>query len=440
MPLLSCAEAPAPKAAKPKTWLDIQQQQRPKRAKKAQQPLAELSLSRSARLVQQAQHAPRTVNFSDDTVEDDHRAESSQQIPSVQDQLQGTVVMQAEVQIRQFCLPKAADRMPHQKVLDQDASGQAGARSHPQVTETTTTAALHAKHVFASNTDLVPCTPVAAAAHVTQPLSQRTRARPSRLDAAADKADSVKDNEAEAKFRGARNEAQDLRPPHGQQEALNGQLEKPGQYRVSAGQSGQLRAQAGQSGQQSHADDEVPQQEVSYDVYDFDATMHTDEQAAHTGRGKQADLPSPCRPAALPREGGKAAGTQAETRLLRSDSAGQNKLSDQALPVQMCSPGVLGPSPTPHKALHWRGQRISAIPQAAPARPADSDCPSGFAIDPATAFMGLGGLVQAVQGDQGQQTHRNQGPDEGAAGVTKFTEPAAVAEKASGMYSLQLRA
>ena len=425
MPLLLCAEAPAPKAAKPKTWLDIQQQQRPKRAKKAQQPLAELPLSRSAKLAQQAQHAPRTVNVSDDTVEDDHRAESAEQIPVVQNQLQGTVVMRVEVEMRQAS--KAADRMPQQKVLDQDARGQAGARSHSQVTKTTTAAALHAKHAFVSNTDLVPCTPVAAAAHVTQPLSQRTRAQPSRLDTAANNADTAKDNEAVAMFRGALNEAQDLRPPHGHKQALNGQPEKPGQYRVSPGQSGHLRAQARQSGQQSRADDEVPQEGFSYDVYDFDAAMHTDEQAAHAGRSKQADLPSPCRPTTLPREGRKTAGTQAETRLLRSDSAAaaaaaaavvQNKLSDQAMPVQMCSPGVLGPSPTPHKALHWRGQRISAIPQAVPARPVGSDCPSGFAIDPATAFMGLGGLVQAVQGDQGQQSHREQGPDEGAAGGT----------------------
>ncbi len=382
------ADDPAPEPVKPQTWLGIQQLQRkPSRARKPQQLLMELPLPRSASLAQQVQRAPRTAHHSDDTVEDNCGAASARQTILVQQQLQTTVVVRADVQLLQ---PFPA----HENVQPQQAPElEKGA---PAVTSLSAAAGLHAKHLAASKADLVPCTPVAAAAHLMQPLSQCTRSKPTQApqpDAPAQDSDTASEKPGGLPTGGRC--AHTLGP--------------------QAGPSAQQHAQAGQPMQQGTADEAAPQHKADsgFDVYDFDANLaQTDDQVAAAAKGRHLRLPQAQIPAdRSTADRPVAASTYPEVRLLSSSSAAaaaaaaavHSRLPKQAPPEQTGSPGVFGLSPTPHKAFHWRGQKPSAAAEPMAAGPADSGCPSGLAYDPSTAFAGLEGLVQAVQGDQQQQ-------------------------------------
>lgn len=405
------ADDPAPEVAKPQTWLGIQQLQRkPSRARKVQQPLMELPLPRNASLAQQAQRAPRTAHHSDDTVEDNHGAASARQTVLVQRQLQTTVVVHADVQLLQP--PPAHGKVPHQQVLDLGKSAAA-------VTSVSAAAGTHAKRLAASKADVVPCTPVAAAAHVTQPLSQCTRSKPTQApqpDATAHNADTAS--------------------------------EKPSALPVGdslAHKLGQQAKQSGQPMQQDTAGEAVPQQkaDVGIDVYDFDAVLaQTDEQAAEAARGRRLSLPQPQKPAARSTADRQIeASTHPALRLPSSSSAAaaaaaaavHSRLPAQAQPEEAGSPGVFGLSPTPHRAFHWRGQKPSAAAEPMAAGPADSGCPSGLAYNPSTAFAGLEGLVQAMQGDQQQQSDHQLEPEHEGMPAAAAADADAEVEDAPGV-------
>ena len=354
----------------------------------------ELPLPRSASLAQQAQRAPHAVHHSDDTVEDNCRAASARQTVFVQHQLQTTVVVRADVQLVQP--PPAHEKVPHQQVLDLGKRAAA-------VASVSAAAGMHAKHLAASRADMVPCTPVAAAAHIMQPLSQCTRSKPTQApqpDAPAQEPETASEKPSALPL-GA-----------GIAHKLSSQDE----------QSGQQRVQAGQPMQHGTANEGPPQRNADsgIDVYDFDAVLaQTEEQAAAAAIGRRTSIPKPQIPAARgTADTHVATSTHPEVRLPSSSSAAaataaamHTRLPKQAEPQQAGSPGVFGLSPTPHKAFHWRGQKPTAAAEPMAARPADSGCPSGLAYDPSTAFAGLEGLVQAVQGDQQQQSDHQLEPE-----------------------------
>lgn len=381
---------------KPQTWLGIQQlQKKPKQARREQQPLAELPLPRSARPAQQAQRAPHTAHHSDDTVEDKRGAAPVHQTVLVQHQLQTSVMVWADAQILQP--PAAPEKMPHQQLSDLS-------RGAAALTSAKAAAGSHAKHLVAGKPDVVPCTPVAAAAHVTHPLSQRTCAKAAQAlqsDAAANAADKVVEGSATMLAGGSSAQKASLQ----------------------AEQAEQQWVQAGQPKQQGTADEGSPQQKASSDIdeYDFDAALQqTDEQAAEATKGRRMSLPLPQDHAARSTADQQVlAKSHTEARLLCSTSAAAAAPAAAVqgeLPVQPGSPGVFGLSPPPLRTLHWRGHKPSAAAELLPARPADSGCPSGLALDPSAAFVDLEGLVQAVQGDQRQCVHRETEPEnQGAA-------------------------
>ena len=391
-PSLMAAENPAQQATKPQTWLGIQQQQKkPKRARKEQQPLMELPLPRSARLAQQAQPAPHMARHSDDTVED-RRAESALQRISGQQQLQSTVIVRAEFQITQF--HNAGEKMPQQQVSDQCTAAQRAHKHYVEIAEVNTSAPLPAKDLVAGSAEVVPGTPVAVAAHVMQPLSQRTLAKPTQapcLNTAPSIPDTVVERSSARLME--RRVAQTLSPQGRQPE--------------------KAWARAGQPGQQGDVEGRAPHQRANcgVDEYDIDAALQqTDEQTAAAARVRRMSLPLPQNPAARGDADPQVTATpHMEVRLPRSSlvagpavAAGRGKLPKQAQPAQAGSPEDFGLSPTPHRAVHWRGHKPCAAAEPVPARPADSGCPSGLALDPSAAFVGLEGLVQAVQGDQPQ--------------------------------------
>ena len=375
------AEPPAVYAAKPQTWLGIQQQQRPRRGKKAQvQPLAELPVlpaPGSATLAQRAEHALRSAaaaHHSEDTVDDKRRAESTQQrLPLQPEQQPSAVVMQADVPVS-----LAGDRAPHQKAPARSAASQGERRmgTQPDASgthsmELSTAEAARSGKALASSADVIPCTPVAAAAHVAQPLTQRTRAKaPQTLQDSADPG-----KEAGAKI-------------------------------AEASGAGQATARPGRQGAS-----EAPQQEPScgFDDFEFDeALLQTDGQAFAAAKRASMGTPLPSQPKACAQPATTAAApptsnaVRAQTLPSGSAAATHGKQPSQAARMQ-AGPDVMPiPSPTPHRAMRWRGSKPS-VQRAKPplAKPADSDCPSGLAVDPTTAFMRLEDLVQAVQGDQG---------------------------------------
>lgn len=399
-----CAEPPIARAVKPQTWLGIQQQQKPRRARKAQQPLAERLLPRDARLAQQAQRAP---HHSDDTVEDNRRAELAQQRLPGHFQPRSTAAAQADVQI-------SHPDKPSKEVLAQDPRVQPEASMGIQATEVETAAAKRAKH-STREVDVVPCTPVAAAAHVAQPTSLRTRARTAQASQAA----------AAPRQADARKEA--------------------GADVAGAKSAPAPRAQDVQPGQPSTAQGEAPQQELScgFDELEFEAALlQTDEQAPAAAKQRRVTMsPAGKGAAKVPlRRNADAPAAQADAHKLYSaaETAAAAATAAAATVVQLMLPAPANslefemPATTPHKALHWRGSRAPAAqPQQAPAMPADSGCPSGLGLDPATAFHGLGGLVQAVQGDQAVQA--NQGahirPEQQADEAPAGSAAAAAAEE-----------
>ena len=401
------ADNPAPQIIKPQTWLGIQQQhKKPKRARKEQQPLMELPVSRSARLAQQAQPAPHMAHHSDDTVEDARRADSALHRTSGQQQLQSTVIVRADVQITQFLT--AAEKVPQQVESDQCTAAQRAEKHYLEIPEVKAAALVPAKHPLASSAEVVPGTPVAAAAHVTQPLSQRTTAKPTQapcLNTAPFIPDTVM----------RRSSARLL-------ESRVSQKVTP-----QAGQPEKRRARAGQPMQLGNVVDGASQQEVNpgIDEYDIDAALQqTDEQTAVAARGRRMSMPQPRHPAARSTADPQvAASTHTEVRSQRTSSAAaaaaaavHGKVPKEAQPAQAGSPKDFGLSPTPHRALHWRGHKPCAAAEPMAARPADSGCPSGLALDPSAAFVGLECLVQAVQGDQAQQSGQLVEPqDKGAA-------------------------
>ena len=372
LPRLS-ADPPAVYAAKPQTWLGIQQQQRPRRGKKAKaQPLAELPVlpaPGSATLAQRAEHALRSAaaaHHSEDTVDDNRRAESTQQRLAMQPEQQpSAVVTQADVPGS-----RAGDMAPHQKAPAQSAASQGERRlgTQPDASgmhgmEPSTAEAARASKALASSADVVPCTPVAAAAHVAQPLTQRTRAKT---------AQTLQDSAGPGKEAGAKI--------------------------AEASGAGQATARPGQQ-----------EPSCSFDEFEFEeALLQTDEQAFAAAKRASMGTPLPSQPrdcaqpattAAAPPTGNA---VRAQTLPSGAAAATHGKQPSQAARMQ-AGPDVMPiPSPTPHRAMRWRGSKPPVQrAKPPPAKPTDSDCPSGLAVDPTTAFMRLEDLVQAVQGDQG---------------------------------------
>ena len=292
------------------------------------------------------------------------------------EQQPSALVMQVDVRVT-----RAGDMAPHQKAPPQSAASQGKRRLRTQPDASgmhgiriSTAEAARTSKALASSTDLVPCTPVAAAAHIAQPLTQRTRAKTAQ--APQDSAGAGK--EAGAKIH-------------------------------EASGAGQATAQPGQQGAS-----------CSFDDFEFEeALLQTDDQAFAAAKRASMGKSLPSQPKAHAHPATTAAapptGNAVRAQTLPSGSAAamHKKQPSQAARMQAGPHGMPIPSPTPHRAMHWRGSKPS-VQQAKPppAKPADSDCPSGLAIDPATAFTRLEDLVQAVQGEQGANPDPR--PEQGA--------------------------
>ena len=340
-----------------------------------------------------------------------------------------------------------------------------------------------------SRREMILCTPVAAAAHIAEPMTQRTRAKI-----------------AEASCSGA---ARRKVQPEAVADA--GDLAAI----VCCAQAGPAPP-AGQVGQHVSPLGEVPQQDAGCGYNDWDADLeaalrHSDQHAlAAAAKGQQARVSSQDRQCA--EATGKAVASadssapvgDAATAAARSTSAvaaamafaatACPKQPEEALQGQAASPAPQRPAITPHRAMHWRGgpliieeaahepAQANAVPpyspfgaavdahvvrsqnaqlppaeaqsdhssdavpednliakrQPAAAKPAESDCPSGLMGDPSMAFVGLGGLVWDVQGDKGPQSPR-QGHEPDAPQAED--RPAATeAAHAQGMRAEQLGA
>lgn len=474
----------------PQNWLGAQQQQRrkPKQAHKAQQPLMELPLPRSATLTAQAAPA---LPQSDDTVEDSERAHLMQQGLSVQLLVQLPPCSKGASQANRAGSPargnvEAADPdQPAQQCSLPDAPTAPATRAHAGAA----TMAATEQGAAGSRREIILCTPVAAAAHIAEPMSQRTRAKTALAPGSA----------------AAR------RKIHPEAVADAGDLAAV----VTRAQAGPAPP-AGQVGQQGSPLGEAPQQDASCGYNDWDADLeaalrHSDRHAlAAAAKGQQAKVTSQNRQRA--EATGKAIASadssapvrDAATAAARSRSALAAAVTsaaaacpnqpEEAPQGQAASPAPQRPAITPHRAMHWRGgpliieeatrepaqanavqsncplgvavgahvvrsqeaqhppaeaqsDRLSdavsedSLPakrQLATAKPAESDCPSGLVGDPSMAFVGLGGLVRDVQGDQGPRSPRQaREPDIPQA----EDEPAATAAAhAHGMCAEQLGA
>ena len=310
-----------------------------------------------------------------------------------------------------------------------------------------------------SHREMILCTPVAAAAHIAEPMSQRTRALAPRSGAAQRKIEPEAVADA------------------GDRAAVV--------TRTQAGPAPPAR----QIGQQGSPIGEAPQQNASCGYNDWDADLeaalrHSDQHAlAAAAKREQAKVPLRSRP--LAEATGKstlaaAAGAQATATdsaqsrsavaaATASAAAARPEQPKQAAQGQAASPAPQRPAITPHRAMHWRGgpliiekatlepaganagqpdcpfgvavdarvvacspkaqlppaeahsgrpsvavpeDKLPAERQPAAAVPAESDCPSGLVGDPSMAFVGLGDLVWDVQGDQGPQSpHQAHEPD-----------------------------
>ena len=440
----------------PQNWLGAQQRQRhkPKQARKAQQPLMELPLPRSATLTAQAAPA---LPQSDDTVEDSHRAHLMQQRLSVQLLVQ---------------LPPCSKGAPQADGAGSPARGTHAEASNPyqpaqepSLLEATAARATWARAGAAtmaatkqgaagSRREMILCTPVAAAAHIAEPMSQRTRAKTALAPCSG------------AARRKAEPEAV----------ADVGDLAAV----VTRAQAGPAQL-AGQVGQQGSLMREAPQQIAGCGYNDWDADLeaalrHSDQHAlAAVAKEEEAKVPlrSKHRAEATGKSTlGAAAGAQATVTdsaqsrsavaaATASAAAARPKQPEQAAQGQAASPAPQRPATTPHRAMHWRGgpliieeaarepaqadagepdcpfavnthvvacsheaqlpsaqaqsdcpsdavpeEKLPAKRQPAAAKPAESDCPSGLVGDPSMAFVGLGGLVWDVQGDQEPQSPR----------------------------------
>ena len=443
----------------PQNWLGAQQQQRrkPKQAHKAQQPLTELPLPCSATLTARAAPA---LPQSDDTVEDGHRAHLMQQKLSVQLSVQLPPCSKGAPQAHRAGSPAGGNYV---EAADPDQPAQLSAMPEAPTARASwaragaATMAATEQGAAGSRGEMILCTPVAAAAHIAEPMSQRTRAKT-----------------AEASCSGA---ARRKAGPEAVADADNAAA-------VATCMQAGPAPPAGQIGQQGSPTAEAPQQDAGcgYNGWDADleaALRHSDQHAlAAAAKGQKAKVSSQNRHCA--QVTGKAIASadssapvrDAATAAARSTSAvaadmdfaaaACPKQPEQAPQGQAASPAPQRPAITPHRAMHWRGGPLiieeaalepaaanavqlhcplgaavdahvvhsheaqhppaeaqsgrpsDAVPkdtlpakrQPAAAKPAESDCPSGLVGDPSMAFVGLGGLVWDVQGDQGPQSPR----------------------------------
>ena len=325
--------------------------------------------------------------------------------------------------------------------------------------------------------DGVLCTPVAAGAHSAGPMSHRTRAKTAQ----------------EPCSDAARREAE-LEAAADAGEAAAGVTDAPASPSPPAGQNGQqgspIRGAPQQDASCGYND---------WDV-DLEAALrHSDQHAlAAAAKGRQPKIPPQSRQH-IEAIGRSIVSTAAGAQVRDRDTATASAQSRSAVAAATASAAAACPKQpeqapqrpaiTPHNAMHWGGgpllreeatlkpaqaqsncplgvaadARVARSPEArlspaeapsdrpssvvpedvpqaerqpAAAKPVESDCPSMLVGDPSMAFVGLGGLVWDVQGDQGPQSPRQ--ADEPDASRAEGRPVVAKASHAQGMLRSSL--